>query len=734
MFLNFVYSINLLKIQIVIKRIISILLCLGIFCQIVFSQEKNTSSTSMNKVKLEWNVNSKGIPLYSVFYNDRIVILPSRLGFQLSNSLFLDSNFKIIKTDTLSVDETWKTVWGEVSSIRNHYKQLTIHLQQKDTSAILLDIVFKVFEDGIGFRYEFPVQPNLKYFIVSRESTQFNLTGDHKTFWIPGDYDSNEYPYTISPLSEVNAWTLPMISFGALSTNIPDQYAVQTPLMLKTADGLYINIHEAALVNYSSMQLHVDRNSYSLSCNLVPDAVGNRAYLRAPAQTPWRTIIVSDKATDILASKLILNLNEPSKIKNTSWIKPMKFIGVWWEMQTGKSTWNYTNNTDSLSAKGALVPHGHHGATTANVKRYIDFASKNGIKGLLVEGWNIGWEEWTGMWKENNFDFVTPYPDFDVKEIARYSKLKGVSMIMHNETGGSATNYERQMDTAFRFMKKFGYTSLKTGYVGKIIPRGEHHDGQWMINHYLQVAQKAADYKIMVDMHEPVRPTGLSRTYPNFLASEAGRGNEWNAFSNGNAPAHETILPFTRLMGGPMDYTPGIFKLKNYAPGKQVHTTLAKQLALYVTMYSPVQMAADLPENYEAHMDAFQFIKDVPVDWDDTKVLEAEPGEYLTIARKEKGNNNWFLGAITNENNRSITLPLIFLDKSKKYIATIYADAENADWKNLPEAYKIEKFIVDCTSILKLKLAKGGGAAISFMPATADQLALIKAYKLVIKK
>jgi len=733
-FLNFVYSINLLKIQIVIKRIISILLCLGIFCQIVFSQEKNTSSTSMNKVKLEWNVNSKGIPLYSVFYNDRIVILPSRLGFQLSNSLFLDSNFKIIKTDTLSVDETWKTVWGEVSSIRNHYKQLTIHLQQKDTSAILLDIVFKVFEDGIGFRYEFPVQPNLKYFIVSRESTQFNLTGDHKTFWIPGDYDSNEYPYTISPLSEVNAWTLPMISFGALSTNIPDQYAVQTPLMLKTADGLYINIHEAALVNYSSMQLHVDRNSYSLSCNLVPDAVGNRAYLRAPAQTPWRTIIVSDKATDILASKLILNLNEPSKIKNTSWIKPMKFIGVWWEMQTGKSTWNYTNNTDSLSAKGALVPHGHHGATTANVKRYIDFASKNGIKGLLVEGWNIGWEEWTGMWKENNFDFVTPYPDFDVKEIARYSKLKGVSMIMHNETGGSATNYERQMDTAFRFMKKFGYTSLKTGYVGKIIPRGEHHDGQWMINHYLQVAQKAADYKIMVDMHEPVRPTGLSRTYPNFLASEAGRGNEWNAFSNGNAPAHETILPFTRLMGGPMDYTPGIFKLKNYAPGKQVHTTLAKQLALYVTMYSPVQMAADLPENYEAHMDAFQFIKDVPVDWDDTKVLEAEPGEYLTIARKEKGNNNWFLGAITNENNRSITLPLIFLDKSKKYIATIYADAENADWKNLPEAYKIEKFIVDCTSILKLKLAKGGGAAISFMPATADQLALIKAYKLVIKK
>lgn len=712
-----------------VKKIISSLLCIGIFCQSVVSQENNTISASMNKVKLELSVNPKGIPEYSVFFSERKVILPSRLGFRLNNSIVLDSNFKIIKTDTLSVDETWKPVWGEVNIIRNHYKQLTIHLQQRNTPALLLNIVFKVFQDGIGFRYEFPVQPNLKYFIISQESTQFNLTGDHKTFWIPGDYDSNEYPYTISPLSEVNAWKLPMISSGDQSTNIPDQYAVQTPLMLKTADGLYINIHEAALVNYPSMQLHVNRSSYSLSCNLVPDAVGNKAYLRAPAQTPWRTIIVSDKATDILASKLILNLNEPSKIKNTSWIKPMKFIGVWWEMQTGKSTWNYTNNTDSLSSTGALVPHGHHGATTANVKRYIDFASKNGIKGLLVEGWNIGWEEWTGMWKENNFDFVTPYPDFDVNEIARYSKLKGVSMIMHNETGGSATNYERQMDTAFSFMKKFGYTSVKTGYVGKIIPRGEHHDGQWMVNHYLQVAQKAAQNNIMVDMHEPVRPTGLSRTYPNFLASEAGRGNEWNAFSEGSPPAHETILPFTRFMGGPMDYTPGIFKLKNYAPGKQVHTTLAKQLALYVTMYSPVQMAADLPENYEAHMDAFQFIKEVPVDWDDTKIIEAEPGEYITIARKEKGNNNWFLGAITNENDRSVILPLIFLDKSKKYIATIYADAENADWNNLPEAYKIEKFIVDYTSILKLKLAKGGGAAISFIPANVSQLKLITAYK-----
>jgi len=661
------------------------------------------------------------------------VILPSNLGFKLSDGIALDSNFQLTKTDTSTVDETWKPVWGELKQIRNHYKQLTFHLQQNDSLHLLLNIIFRVFEDGVAFRYEFPIQPNLTNFIVSDEVTQFNLSGDHKAFWIPGDFDSNEYAYTTSKISEVDAWKMPMLSFGKRENNIPDQYAVQTPLMLKTIDGLYINIHEAALVNYPSMQLHVDRQTFKLSCNLVPDALGDKAFLRTPSFTPWRTIIVSDKATDILASKMILNLNEPSKIQNTSWIKPMKFIGVWWEMQTGKSTWSYSNSLDSLTADGKLIPSGYHGANTANVKRYIDFASKNGIKGLLVEGWNTGWEEWSGNWTGNHFDFVTPYPDFDVKEIERYSKLKGVQMIMHNETSADASTYDRQMDTAFRFMNKFGYTAVKTGYVGQIIPRGEHHDGQWMVNHYVRAAAKAAHYKIMIDMHEPVRPTGLSRTYPNFMASEAGRGNEWNAFSEGNLPEHETIMPFTRLMGGPMDYTPGIFKLQGYnatVPGRQVHTTLAKQLALYVTMYSPLQMAADIPENYEAHMDAFQFIKDVPVDWDDTKIIEAEPGDYITIARREKGKDNWFIGAITDENSRSTSVPLSFLDKGKKYVAIIYKDADDADWKTNPEAYKIEKLVVDNSTILKLQLAKGGGAAISIMPATGEEMKSLKAYLL----
>ncbi len=681
---------------------------------------QQAAGASMNKIKFEFNLNQKGVPQYAVFFEGKAVILTSNLGFKFNNNLTLDSNFQLIKTDSTVVDEAWKPVWGEVKQIRNHYKQLTIHLQQNDSLHLLLNIIFRVFEDGVGFRYEFPLQPNLKYFVVADELTQFNLTGDHKTFWIPGDYDENEYKYTTSKLSEVEDWHIPLLSNNPKEMNEPDEYAVQTPLMMKTADGLYINIHEAALVNYSSMQLHVDREKHSLSCNLVPNAWGDKAYMRAPAATPWRTIIVSDKATDILASKMILNLNEPSKIQNTSWIKPMKFIGVWWEMQTGKSSWNYDDNPDSLDAHGKLIPNHHHGANTANVEHYIDFAAKNGIKGLLVEGWNTGWEEWFGNWYGHHFDFVTPYPDFDVKAIEQYAKQKGVSMIMHNETSGDAATYERQLDTAYRFMNKYGYTSVKTGYVGNIIPRGEHHDGQWMVNHYVRVAQTAAAHHVMIDMHEPVRPTGLSRTYPNFLASEAGRGNEWNAFSDGNPPEHETIMPFTRLMGGPMDYTPGIFKLKGYSAvqDRQVHTTLAKQLALYVTMYSPLQMAADIPENYEAHKDAFQFIKDVPVDWDDTKIIEAEPGDYITIARKEKGKSNWFIGAITDENSRSTSVPLGFLDKGKKYVATIYKDADDADWKSNPEAYKIEKLIVDNSTVLKLQLAKGGGAAISIMPAT----------------
>lgn len=683
-----------------------------------YAQNNKAVSVKMNKVRLAFDLNRYGTPEYAVYFSNKTVIQPSQLGFIINKRQSLDSGFQIVKIDSSEFKEQWQPVWGEVKEIQNHYRQLFIQLKQKKAPFILLNIVFRIFEDGVGFRYEFPLQPNLKFFTVTEEKTHFNLTGDHKSFWIPADYDENEYEYTNSPISEVNAWKYPILSSGTYAENIPDQSAVQTPLMLKTADNLYMNIHEAALVNYASMQLHVNKKTYSLSTNLVPDPLGNKAHLRTPAKTPWRTIIVSDKATDILSSKMILNLNEPSSIKNTSWIKPMKFMGVWWEMQTGKSTWSYTDNIDSLDAGGMLIPNGRHGANTANVKHYIDFASKNGIQGLLVEGWNKGWEEWTGVWKEENFDFVTPYPDFDIKAIQEYARQKGVQMIMHNETGGSASNYDRLLDTAYRFMKLYGYNSVKTGYVGKIIPNGEHHDGQWMVNHYLRVARKAAQYQVMIDMHEPVRPTGLSRTYPNWLACEAGRGNEWNAFSEGNAPNHETILPFTRLMGGPMDYTPGIFKLRGYAdnaPLRHMHTTLAKQLALYITMYSPLQMAADLPENYDAHQDAFQFIKEVPVDWDDTKIMEAEPGEYITIARKGKGSGNWFLGAITNQTKRIANIKLDFLDPGKKYLATIYGDAPDADWKSNPEAYKITKIEVNNTMQLDLNLANGGGTAISFV-------------------
>ncbi len=682
----------------------------------LMAQDNKATTISLDKVKLEFML-EHGEPNYAVYFNNEPVIKRSRLGIVLKDDNALANDFELLGTDKKQVDEVWNPVWGEVSHIRNHYEQATIHLKQLHTNR-LMNIVFRVFADGVGFRYEFLKQPGLKYFIVDDELTEFSLTGDHKTFWIPGDYDTNEYQYTESALSQVDAWKVSNAATDIAVRVAPDQYAVQTPLMMKTVGGLYINIHEAALVNYSSMQLHVDRSTFKLTARLVPDAVGNKAYMHAPSHTPWRTIIVSDKAADILASKMILNLNEPSKIQNTSWIKPMKFVGVWWEMQTGKSTWNYANSADTLNAKGQLIPNGKHGANTTNVKRYIDFAAKNGIQGVLVEGWNTGWEDWFGNWKENVFSFVTPYPDFDIKAITKYAASKGVKMIMHNETSASATDYERQMDTSFRFMKKFGYPAVKTGYVGKIIPRGEHHDGAWMTGHYVRVVQKAAAYHIMLDAHEPVRPTGLQRTYPNWMACEAGRGNEYNAFGQGNMPAHETIMPFTRLMGGPMDYTPGIFKIKGYVtgePNRQVHTTLAKQLALYITMYSPLQMAADLPENYQKHLDAFQFIKDVPVDWDDTKILEAEPGEYITIARKQKGKDNWFAGAITNENSREATLPLNFLDKGKIYTATIYRDADNADWKENPEAYKIEKVKVTAGTMLHIKLANGGGAAVSIM-------------------
>jgi len=661
-------------------------------------------------------LDKSGRPLYELSYKNGPVIKPSRLGFALAGRAAFDSDFALLGSATELHDDSWKPVWGELRSIRDHYRQLTVHLKQK-SSNLLLDIIFRVFEDGVGFRYYFPKQPGLKYFIVSEEKTEFGLTGDHKAFWIPGDYDTNEYPYTTSLLSEVDNKSLVENSQAIAVRVAPDRYAVQTPLMLKTADGRYINIHEAALRDYPAMQLHVDRKDFLLSARLVPDALGNKAYLHAPFATPWRTVIVSDQAADILSSKTILNLNEPNVTGDDSWIKPMKFVGVWWEMQTGKSTWSYSDYPDSTDVHGALIPNHRHGANTANVKRYIDFAAANGIAGVLVEGWNTGWEDWFGNWKENVFDFVSPYPDFDISELEAYAKAKGVQLIMHNETSGSVTNYERQMDTAFRFMVSHGYHAVKTGYVGKIIPRGEHHDGQWMVNHYERVAKKAAYYHVMLDAHEPVRPTGLQRTYPNWLACEAARGNEYNAFSKGNAPEHETILPFTRLMGGPMDYTPGIFKLTHFSAdtGRRVHTTLAKQLALYVTMYSPLQMAADFPENYEAHADAFRFIRDVPVDWDDTRILAAEPGDYVAIARKEKNSPNWFIGAITDENKRVMEADLSFLDKGRKYEAVIYGDAENADWQLNPEAYTIKKIKVDNTTRLTLRLARGGGAAVSII-------------------
>ncbi|WP_019948966.1 glycoside hydrolase family 97 protein [Hymenobacter aerophilus] len=656
---------------------------------------------------------------YAVQYGPKTVVNPSRLGLELAGSPGFEGALELVGSELTSTDETWQPVWGEVKTIRNHYQQLTVHLRQPQAPGRLLDVVFRVFADGVGFRYEFPRQPNLAYFVVQRELTEFNLPANHKAFWIPGDYDSNEYAYTTSRLSEVDTTPIEPIQQKAAPTR------VQTPLMLKSDDGLYINIHEAALVNYPAMMLSVDTKTFGLTAQLVPSATGAAAYLQAPEHTPWRTLVVSDKAPDVLASKLILNLNEPSKIKDTSWIKPQKFVGVWWEMHVNRATWNYAD-TSNIKLAGtdwnALKPNGRHGANTANVKRYIDFAAKHSLASVLVEGWNVGWEDWANNWKEEVFDFVTPYPDFDVAGLQSYAAGKGVQLMMHHETSASVTNYERRQDEAYRFMKAHNYDALKTGYVGRIIPRGEHHDGQWMVNHYVRTAQQTAAHHIMVDMHESVRPTGLHRTYPNWMANEAARGNEFNAWSTGNPPEHETILPFTRLMGGPMDYTPGIFqiKLEPWNPaankGRQVHTTLAKQLALYVTMYSPLQMAADLPEAYEQHPDAFQFIKDVPVDWDDTRIVAAEPGDYLTIARQAKGRDEWYVGSISDENARRQDVRLDFLTPGRRYEATIYADGKDASWDQNPMAYQIRKLKVTSKSTLKLQLAAGGGAAVSIKP------------------
>lgn len=672
------------------------------------------------KLKLKINLSNQNQLTYSLSFDGKEVIRSSKLGIDLIDQPDFIDGFKVDAVVTSNYYEEWKPVWGEVDKIISNYNQMQVTLIQPKEKRMMI-VTFRLFNDGLGFRYEFPVQDNLKYFNVAEENTQFALTGDHKTFWIPGDYDSQEYTYTTSLLSEIDA------SKGAnfddiIVKSFPGKDVVQTPLMMKTKDGLYLNIHEAALLDYPAMYLRIDKGNFSFQTHLCPDVFGTKAYLQTPFKTPWRTIVVSDKAEDILSSKMILNLNEPTKFEDVSWIKPMKYIGIWWGMHVGTMSWNYAdiNNVklDEIDWN-SLTPNGRHGATTENTKRYIDFAAKHGFDGVLVEGWNVGWEDWFGQWKENVFDFVTPYPDFDIRYLSDYAKQKGVELIMHHETSASVTNYERRLDDAFRLMKEYGYNSVKTGYVGKIIPRGEHHDGQWMINHYTRVLEKAEKFRISVDSHESVRLTGLHRTYPNWLAAEAARGNEFNAWSTGNPPEHETILPFTRFMGGPMDYTPGIFQIKMdyYNPESkyQVHTTLAKQLALYVTIYSPIQMAADLPENYERFPDAFTFIEQVPVDWKDTKILKVEPGDYVIIARKDKNSENWFLGAITDEEAREFDIRLDFLD-SEKYEMTVYKDASDSHWEKNPMKYEIETKSVKKYDTIKIKLAPGGGSALIFKP------------------
>ncbi len=717
------------------------LVCYLCFMYLFVSAQDLKSPSGLFSMKF-W-LQSGGVPSYSLSYKGKIVIKPSRLGLELKsekkNTEFgtdlsekkegerlktsLYDNFTVGNTKISSFNETWKPVWGEVKAISNRYNELAVSLKQTTTGRTMI-IRFRLFDDGLGFRYEFPEQKNLVYFVIKEERTQFAMAGNHTAFWIPGDYDTQEYDYTTSRLSEIRA-LLPKAVTGNISQASFSPTGVQTSLMMKADNGLYINLHEAALVNYPCMHLNLDDKNMVFESWLTPDVNGDKGYMQAPCTTPWRTIIASDDARQILASKMTLNLNEPCKIEDTSWIKPVKYVGVWWEMITGKSSWAYTNDLPGVQLGVTdytrVKPNGTHAANTRHVKRYIDFASEHGFDAVLVEGWNIGWEDWFGNSKDYVFDFVTPYPDFDVKAIREYARNKNVKMIMHHETSSSVRNYERHLDTAYKFMKANGYDAVKSGYVGNILPRGENHYSQWLVNHYQYALEKAAKYKIMVNAHEAVRPTGLSRTWPNLIGNESARGTEYQAFG-GSKPNHVTVLPFTRLIGGPMDYTPGIFEMDisklNPQNNSHVNSTLANQLALYVTMYSPLQMAADLPEHYERFADAFQFIKDVAVDWDDTRYLEAEPGQYLTVARKAKGSGNWFVGNVCGEKGFVSNLSFNFLDPDKKYIATIYADKEDAHYKTNPQAYTIRKVIVNSKSRLRQRSAPGGGFAISLIEAT----------------
>ena len=733
------------------KKFFSIIafLCISFIAN---AQQKLTSPDG--NLVLTFQVNKEGAPTYDLTYKGKVVIKPSTLGLELKKEdntrtdfdwvdrrdlTKLDSKsnlyngFKLKDAQTTTFDETWQPVWGEEKEIRNQYNELAVILFQPMNDRSIV-VRFRLFNDGLGFRYEFPQQKSLNYFVIKEEHSQFAMAGNHIAYWIPGDYDTQEYDYTISRLSEIRGLMQQAITPNSSQTPFSPT-GVQTALMMKTDDGLYINLHEAALIDYSCMHLNLDDKNMIFESWLTPDAKGDKGYMQTPCRSPWRTVIVSDDARDILASKLTLNLNEPCAYEDVSWIKPVKYIGVWWEMITGKSSWSYTDDVYSVKLGqtdySQTKPSGRHAANNDKVKRYIDFASEHGFDQILVEGWNEGWEDWFGNSKDYVFDFVTPYPDFDVKMLNAYAKEKGVKLMMHHETSASVRNYERHLDKAYQFMIDNGYNAVKSGYVGNIIPRGEHHYGQWMNNHYLYAVEKAAEYKICVNAHEATRPTGLCRTYPNLIGNESARGTEYEAFA-GNKPFHTTLLPFTRQIGGPMDYTPGIFDTKlSFLSGDHsfVRTTLAKQLALYVTMYSPLQMAADLPESYERHMDAFQFIKDVAVDWDDSKYLEAEPGDYITVARKAKGTDNWFVGGITDENPRTSAFTLDFLEPGKQYVATLYADGKEADFEKNPTSYQIKKGLVTNKNKMSVKLARSGGFAVSLIEATPADLKTIKKWK-----
>ena len=689
------------------------LVCLGLASRVQASEVTSPNG----EMKLTFTLRDSK-PYYSVSFRGKPVIKPSRLGYELHNAENLLEGFTQTGEKTSTFDETWTPVWGENKTIRNHYKELLVNLIQEKTGRVM-NLRFRVYDEGVGLRYEFPQEGSkLNYFVVKEECTEFALTGDHIAWWIPGDYDTQEYEYSRSRLSEIRPLFKKKVTDNASQTSFSET-GVQTSLQLKTDDGLYINLHEAALVNYPAMHLNLDDKNMVFRSWLTPDAQGIKGYLQTPCQSPWRTIMITDDARKVLSSHLILNLNEPCKIKDTSWIHPTKYVGVWWEMISGKGDWAYTSQfpsvklgiTDYAKAK----PSGRHSANNENVRRYIDFAAQHGFGGVLVEGWNIGWEDWFGNSKEYVFDFQTPYPDFDIKALNEYAHSKGVKLIMHHETSSSIMNYEKHMDQAYQLMKDYGYDAVKSGYVGNLIPRGEHHYSQIAINHYQHAIERAADYKIMVNAHEAVRPTGLCRTYPNLIGNESARGTEYQAFG-GITPGHTAILPFTRLQGGPMDYTPGIFEMQ-CSNGSRANSTIGGQLALYVTMYSPLQMAADFPENYEKHLDAFQFIKDVALDWDKSIYLEAEPMEYITAARKAKGSSSWFVGSVTGLKPHNSTLRLDFLDKGKTYVATVYADAPDADYKTNPQAYTITKGLVTAKSVLKLHSVAGGGYAISIVEA-----------------